>query len=74
MKKIIKKYYGGYEICEAMGLELDYQKITNFLNLINAPMTINKRGIKTYALNNGQVEYLTKILIDIKRDLRKITK
>ena len=66
----MKKYRGGYQICKALGFGFaDYTKVTTFLNLINAPMEINERGVKTYCLTEAQVWFLKNELEKIKKEI-----
>ena len=63
----MKKYYGGYEICEAMGYDpIDYTKITTLLNLIGAPMAITKKRTNAYCLTEKQVRFLAEKLDEMK--------
>jgi len=63
----MKKYYGGYEICDAMGYEpIDYQKITILLNLIDAPMEKRNKSVSAYCLTEKQVKFLAKKLKEMK--------
>ena len=63
----MKKYYGGYKICKAMGcLPIDYIKITTLLNLIDAPMVKTRKNINAYCLTEKQVKFLAKKLEEMK--------
>lgn len=66
----MKKYYGGYEICKALGYPLmDYIKITTLLNLVDAPMVKTEKKTLAYCLNEEQVKLLVRKLKEIKEML-----
>jgi len=68
----MKKYYGGYDICEAMGLlPEDYAKVISFLSLVEAPMEESPKckGVKTYCLTEKQIDFLKKSFNEIKKGL-----
>ncbi len=67
----MKKYFGGYEICKALGYPLgNYIKITNFLSLVNAPAIKNNKLVKCYCLTENQVVFLHNALEHIKKDIK----
>jgi len=63
----MKKIYGGYEITKALGYPLmDYCKIMNLLNLLDAPMQVNEKRVNTYCLTEYQIKYLKNALRKLK--------
>lgn len=68
----MKRLFGGYEITKFMGHPLmDYVKITNFLNLIEAPMSLNNKKVNGYCLTEKQARLVKDTLEELKRKLQE---
>ena len=66
----MKKIRGGYQIALKMGyVPMETAKISNFLNLIDAPMERTEKGMMAYSLTEQHIKFLKKSLKEIKKGL-----